>query len=46
MTLFALDVATEEREWGNVHTGVGTAIRALTTTLSSLRDVIALVGQV
>ena len=44
--LFALDDATEEREWESVHTEVGSVVHALTTALSSLRDVIAPVGQV
>ena len=44
--LFALDDAAEEREWGSIHMEVGTAVCALTTTLSSLQDVVALVGQV
>ena len=44
--LFALDDAMEEREWGSIHTEVGTMVRALTTALSSLCDVIATVGQV
>ena len=44
--LFILDDAAEEREWGSVHTEVGTVVRALTTALSSFRDVITSVGQV
>ena len=44
--LFALDDATKEREWGSIHTEVGTMVRALTTTQSSLRDIITPVGQV
>ena len=41
-----LDEATEEREWGSVHTEVGDAVCALTTLLSSMRDIVVLVGQV
>ena len=44
--LFALDNATEETEYGSVHIEVGTMVRALTTMLSLLCDVIALVRQV
>ena len=44
--LFALDNTTKEREWGSIHTEVGTVVHALTTALSSLCDVIAPVGQV
>ena len=44
--LFTLDDATEKREWGSVHVEVGIFVRALTTALSWLQDVIALVGQV
>ena len=44
--LFALDDAAEETEWGSVHTEVGTTVHALTNVLSSLRDVVAPVGQV
>ena len=40
----ALDEVAEEREWGNVHTEVGDAVRALTTMLSSMRDIVAPVG--
>ena len=43
---FALDDMVEEREWESIHTEVGTTVRALTTAQSSLRYVIALVGQV
>lgn len=39
MTLFTLDDAVEETEWGSVNTGVGTMVHALTTMLSSLRDI-------
>jgi hypothetical protein len=46
MTLFALDEATKEKEWGSVHTEVRAVICALTPVLSSLRDVITMVGQV
>ena len=42
----ALEEAAEEREWGSVHTEDGDAVRALTTMLSSIRDIVALVGQV
>ena len=42
----ALDEAVEEREWGSVHTEVGDAVRALTTMLSSMRDIVTPVGQV
>jgi hypothetical protein len=35
-TLFTLDDAAEEREWGSIHTGVGTMAHALTTALSAL----------
>ena len=42
----ALDDAAEERGWWSIHTEVGTTVRALTTVLSSLRDIIAPVGQV
>ena len=42
----ALDEAAEKREWGSVHMEVGDAVRALTTMLSSMRDIVALVGQV
>ena len=45
-TLFSLDAATEEREWESVHTEVGTVVRTLTTALSSLHDVVTLIGQV
>ena len=44
--LCALDDALEEREWGSIHTEVGTMVRALITALSSLHDDIAPVGQV
>ena len=44
--LFALDDVAEEKEWGSIHTLVGTTVRALTTALSSLRDIITPVGQV
>ena len=42
----ALDDAAEEREWGSVHTEVGDVVRTLTTLLSSMCDIVALVGQV
>ena len=41
-----LDETTEEREWESVHMEVGDTVCALTTMLSSMRDIIALVGQV
>ena len=44
--LFALDDVAEEKEWGSIHTLVGTTVRALTTALSSLRDIVTPVGQV
>ena len=40
----AHDEAAEEREWGSVHIEVGLAVRALTTMLSSMRDIVAPVG--
>ena len=43
-TLFALDDTVEEREWGSVHAEVGTTVRALTTVLSLLRDIVTPVG--
>ena len=42
----ALDDAIEKREWGSIHTEVGDAVRALTTMLSSMHDIVAPVGQV
>lgn len=42
----ALNEAVEEREWGSVHTEVEDVVHALTTMLSSMRDIIAPVGQV
>jgi hypothetical protein len=36
--LFALDDAMEEKEWGSIHTEVGTAVCTLTTVLSSMHD--------
>ena len=42
----ALDEAVEEREWGSVHMEVGDTVCALTTMLSLMRDIVALVGQV
>ena len=42
----ALDDAAEEREWGIIHIEVGDAVHALTTMLSSMCDIVALVGQV
>ena len=40
----ALDEAVEEREWGSVHMEIGDVVHALTTMLSSMRDIVALVG--
>ena len=42
----ALDEAAEEREWGSIHTEVGDEVRALTTMLSSMRNIVALVALV
>ena len=42
----ALDEAAEERKWGSVHTEVRDAVHALTTMLSSMRDIVTPVGQV
>ena len=42
----ALDEVAEEREWGSVHTEVGDVVRALTTMLGSMSDIVAPVGQV
>ena len=42
----ALDEVAEEREWGSIHMEVGDVVCALTTMLSSMRDIVALVGQV
>ena len=42
----ALNKAAEEREWGSVHMEVGDTVCALTTMLSSMRDIVAQVGQV
>jgi len=42
----ALNDTAEEREWRSVHTEVGDAICALTTMLSSMRDIVTPVGQV
>ena len=42
----ALDEATEERECGSIHTKVGDVVRALTTMLGSMRDIVAPIGQV
>lgn len=41
MTFFALDDVMEEKEWGNIHRAVRTMVCALTTTLSSLHNVVA-----
>ena len=41
-----LDYAVEEREWGSVHMEVGIVVHALATVLSSLRNIVAPVGQV
>lgn len=45
-TLFALNDATEETECGSINTGVETVVHALTTALSTLRDVVTPAGQV
>ena len=42
----ALNEAAEEREWGSVHMEVGDTVCALNTKLSSMRDIVALVGLV
>ena len=42
----ALDEAVEEREWGSVHMEVGDTVCALTTMLSLMHDIVALVSQV
>ena len=42
----ALDEATEEREWGSVHTEVGGAVHALTIMLGSMHDIVTPVVQV
>ena len=42
----ALNETAKEREWGSIHTEVGDAVHALTTMLSSIRDIVATVGQV
>jgi len=42
----ALDESVEVREWERIHTKVGDAVHALTTMLSSMCDIVALVGQV
>ena len=42
----ALDEAVEEREWESIHMEVGVAVRALTTMLSSMHDIVTPVGQV
>ena len=42
----ALDDVVEEREWGSIHMEVGDTVHVLTTMLSSMRDIIAPVGQV
>jgi hypothetical protein len=36
--LFTLDDTMEEKEWGSIHTEVGTTVCTQTTALSSLRD--------
>lgn len=46
VTLFTLDDVAEEREWGSIHTGVGTMDHALTMALSVLQDIVAPAGQV
>ena len=42
----ALDDVAEEREWGSIHMEVGDMVHVLTTMLSSMRDIVAPVGQV
>ena len=42
----ALDDIAEEREWGSVHMKVGEVVHALTTMLSSMRNIVALVALV
>ena len=37
----ALDEAAEEREWESIHMEVGDVVCALTTMLSSMRDIVA-----
>jgi hypothetical protein len=46
VTLFTLDDDAEVKNWERVNTGVKIAVRALTTALGSLRDVITLTVQV
>ena len=41
-----LDEVAEEREWESVHTEVGDAVRALTTMLGSMHEIVTPVGQV
>jgi len=43
---FSLNDTVKEREWGIIHMEVGIVVRALTTMLGPMRDIIALVGQV
>ena len=42
----ALDEAVEEREWGSIHMEVGDVVRALTTMLGSMHNIVTPVGQV
>ena len=42
----ALEDAVEEREWGSVHMEVGDAVRALTTMLCLMHDIVTLIDQV
>ena len=46
MTLFAFDDVEEERECESVHTEIGDTVRALTTMLGLMHDIVAPVGQV
>ena len=41
-----LDEVAEEREWGSVHMEIGDAVRALTSMLSLMRNIVAPFGQV
>jgi hypothetical protein len=45
-TLYTLDDAMKETEWGSINMGVGTVVHALTTALSSLCDVVTPADQV
>ena len=42
----ALDEAANEQEWGSVDMEVGDAVRALTTMLSSMHDIVAPISQI